>query len=265
MDLHARMQWMGAISAGSHTRPVAGHAVYYARHRPEQTLLYQVVEEYYPAFLNQMAIQGTTLPEYVQRDFDDYLKCGRLEYGFLRVRCTRCHQEQRVAFSCKRRGSSPSPDWRRDLDPALRQRTESEYPFPHAVPGRRLPEHRYRITPIPVGKRANGSGAVTTDPHPRPAHRPLSGTPGITGTRHREQLSGLGGAGRRPDEPDSGPLDCLSHRRRPATGPQGVYPANPAGPRTIRIVHRWVGEGLRLQPACSVPANRGQFCPLNPT
>ena len=118
MDLHARMQWMGAISAGSHTRPVAGHAVYYARHRPEQTLLYQVVEEYYPAFLNQMAIQGTTLPEYVQRDFDDYLKCGRLEYGFLRVRCTGCHQEQLVAFSCKRRGFCPSCGARRMADSA---------------------------------------------------------------------------------------------------------------------------------------------------
>ncbi len=31
---------------------------------------------------------------YVQREFEDYLKCGRLEDGFLRVRCTECHQER---------------------------------------------------------------------------------------------------------------------------------------------------------------------------
>jgi len=35
-----------------------------------------------------MAAQGATLPEYIQREFGDYLKCDRLEYGFLRVRCT---------------------------------------------------------------------------------------------------------------------------------------------------------------------------------
>ena len=53
----------------------------YERHRPEQTLLYQLVEAYYPAFVAQLAAQGTELPEYVQREFEDYLKCGRLEHG----------------------------------------------------------------------------------------------------------------------------------------------------------------------------------------
>jgi hypothetical protein len=27
------------------------------------------------------------LPGYVEREFEGYLKCGRLEHGFLRVRC----------------------------------------------------------------------------------------------------------------------------------------------------------------------------------
>lgn len=30
----------------------------YQRHRPEQTLLYQIVEEYYPAFMAHMVSQG---------------------------------------------------------------------------------------------------------------------------------------------------------------------------------------------------------------
>ena len=34
-----------------------------------------------------------------QRDFEDYLKCGRLEHGFLRVRCDTCHAERLLAFS----------------------------------------------------------------------------------------------------------------------------------------------------------------------
>jgi hypothetical protein len=29
------------------------------------------------------------LPEYVEREFEEYLRCGRLEHGFLRVRCDR--------------------------------------------------------------------------------------------------------------------------------------------------------------------------------
>jgi hypothetical protein len=43
--------------------------------------------------------QGRYLPDYVAREFEDYLKCGRLEHGFLRVRCESCHHEKLVAFS----------------------------------------------------------------------------------------------------------------------------------------------------------------------
>jgi ribosomal protein S27E len=32
---------------------------------------------------------------------------GKLEYGFLRVRCDDCFDEKLVAFSCKRRGFCP--------------------------------------------------------------------------------------------------------------------------------------------------------------
>ncbi len=74
----------------------------YQSHRPEQTLLYQIVDEYYPAFAALMAEQGKELPGYVQREFEEFLQCGRLEHGFLRVRCESCHAEHLVAFSCKR-------------------------------------------------------------------------------------------------------------------------------------------------------------------
>jgi ribosomal protein S27E len=54
----------------------------------------------------------------VTKEFDEYLKCGRLEYGFLRVRCESCHDEKLVAFSCKRRGFCPSCGARRMADSA---------------------------------------------------------------------------------------------------------------------------------------------------
>ena len=57
----------------------------YVRDCPERTLLYQLVEAYYPALLSQLAAEGTALPGYVEREFEDYRKCGRLEHGFLRV------------------------------------------------------------------------------------------------------------------------------------------------------------------------------------
>jgi len=62
--------------------------------------------------------QGRSLPGYVVREFEDYLKCGRLEHGFLRVRCDSCHHEKLVAFSCKRRGFCPSCGARRMADSA---------------------------------------------------------------------------------------------------------------------------------------------------
>lgn len=62
--------------------------------------------------------QGRYLPDYVSREFEDYLKCGRLEHGFLRVRCESCHHEKLVAFSCKRRGFCPSFGARRMADSA---------------------------------------------------------------------------------------------------------------------------------------------------
>lgn len=87
----------------------------YQRHRPEQTLLYRIVEEYYPTFAAHLAERDRKLPGYVQREFGDYLKSGRLEHGFLRVRCD---TEHLVAFSCKRRGFCPSCGARRMAESA---------------------------------------------------------------------------------------------------------------------------------------------------
>ena len=68
----------------------------YERHQPEQTLLYRLVEQHYPAFKASLEARGQYLPRYIQQEFDDFLHCGRLEYGFLRVRCEDCHHERLV-------------------------------------------------------------------------------------------------------------------------------------------------------------------------
>ena len=74
--------------------PVYGHGLgktVYERHQPEQRLIYQLVEAHFPALVDQLAQQGKSLPDHVHREFEAYLKCGRLEHGFLRVRCDKCH------------------------------------------------------------------------------------------------------------------------------------------------------------------------------
>jgi hypothetical protein len=68
----------------------------YQHRRPEQTLLHRIVEQHYPAFTEQLAVRDPALPGYAQREFEDYLKCGRFEYGFLRLRCDSCHAEHLV-------------------------------------------------------------------------------------------------------------------------------------------------------------------------
>jgi len=62
--------------------------------------------------------QGKSLPLHVHQEFDAYLKCGRLEHGFLRVRRDKYHFERLVAFSCKKRGFCPSCGARRMAETA---------------------------------------------------------------------------------------------------------------------------------------------------
>lgn len=105
------------LPAGTEAGPGDG-ASRYARHRPERTPLYQLVQEYYPVLVAHLASQGKELPGYERREFEDYLQCGRLEPGFLRVRCDTCHDEQLVAFNCKRRGFCRSCGARRMAESA---------------------------------------------------------------------------------------------------------------------------------------------------
>ena len=74
---------MTPLLAGKDARAGVARAGQYARHRPEQTLLYQLVEAHYPVFVEHLAARERTLPAQVQREFETTLKCGRLEHGYL--------------------------------------------------------------------------------------------------------------------------------------------------------------------------------------
>jgi len=102
----------------------------YRRRRPEDTALYRCVEQHWDRFLEQ-AEEAGGLPRFVVREVEDYLRCGRLEHGCLRLACRDCGFERVVALSCKRRGFCPSCLGRRMTDTAvhLEQRVLPEVPL----------------------------------------------------------------------------------------------------------------------------------------
>jgi len=87
----------------------------YEPRNPSHTVLYKVIAEHLETFIASLDADpdATGLPVYVQREFYDYLQCGILAHGFLRLGCDTCKHEMLLAFSCKRRGFCPSCAGRR--------------------------------------------------------------------------------------------------------------------------------------------------------
>jgi hypothetical protein len=69
-------------------------------------------------FLAEVESGGSSLPGFVEGEFQRYFRCGVLAHGFARVRCASSHDELLVAFSCKGRGFCPSCGARRMHDTA---------------------------------------------------------------------------------------------------------------------------------------------------
>jgi len=82
----------------------------YTPRDPSRTVLYTVIADHLETFLAALDADPNTpgLPAYVQREFYDYLQCGILAHGFLRLGCDTCPKELLLPFSCKRRGFCPS-------------------------------------------------------------------------------------------------------------------------------------------------------------
>jgi len=100
--------------------PVPTAAPTYRRREPEKDPLYQVLSQHLETFLEHTRTGDRRVPAHVERELRDYLVCGILGYGFVRVRCEDCGESRVVAFSCKRRGFCPSCMGRRMADTAAR-------------------------------------------------------------------------------------------------------------------------------------------------
>jgi len=60
---------MGLLSLKARQAPPKSAGVY-VRHRPETTLLYQIIREYWPEFQAELASQGKYLPAYITQEFE---------------------------------------------------------------------------------------------------------------------------------------------------------------------------------------------------
>jgi ammonia channel protein AmtB len=76
-------------------------SVGYQPRTAESQVLYNVVRDHLEAFLRETAVRtdGAGLPDFVEREFREFLTCGVLARGFARVRCGDCAFERLVAFS----------------------------------------------------------------------------------------------------------------------------------------------------------------------
>ena len=97
--------------------PAPSHVVAYSyqRRTPETSLLRRIVMAQWPGLERAVreATDGRSLPRFIRKAVDGFIKCGMLGHGFLRLFCRTCKTDQLVAFSCKVRGLCSSCDGRR--------------------------------------------------------------------------------------------------------------------------------------------------------
>ena len=76
----------------------------------EHTLLHQVVAEHLEAFLGAVAEagEGAGLPQFVEREFREFLRCGMYEAGVARFQCEGCGRAPPGAVFLQRTGFCPS-------------------------------------------------------------------------------------------------------------------------------------------------------------
>ncbi len=92
--------------------------VAYRPRNPEENPLYGVVAGHLETFLARQHERGRSIPGFVEREFREFLDCGVLARGFIRVHCDECGLDRLVPFSCKKRGFCSSCGGRRMSDTA---------------------------------------------------------------------------------------------------------------------------------------------------
>jgi len=76
---------------------------YRPRH-PERTAFYQLFEGHFDSYVRcyeeRFEPRSGPLRPVVVRSVEEFLSCGRLQGGFARIRCPKCHAEHLLALAC---------------------------------------------------------------------------------------------------------------------------------------------------------------------
>jgi len=109
-------------------------AQYRPRH-PERTVFYQLFEDQFNSYVRcyeeRFEPRSGPLRPVVVRSVEEFLSCGRLQGGFARIRCPKCHAEHLLAFSCRTRNFCAGCQAKRSVLFAERLTSEILAPVPH--------------------------------------------------------------------------------------------------------------------------------------
>jgi len=109
-------------------------AQYRPRH-PERTEFYQLFEGHFDSYVRcyeeRFEPRSGPLRPVVVRSVEEFLSCGRLQGGFARIRCPKCHAEHLLAFSCRTRNFCASCQAKRSVLFAEKLTSDILAPLPH--------------------------------------------------------------------------------------------------------------------------------------
>ena len=109
-------------------------APYRPRH-PERTAFYQLFEDHFDSYVRsyeeRFEPRSGPLRPVVVRSVEEFLSCGRLQGGFARIRCPKCHAQHLLAFSCRTRNFCAGCQAKRSVLFAEKLSSEILAPVPH--------------------------------------------------------------------------------------------------------------------------------------
>jgi hypothetical protein len=146
---------------------ISESAPQYRPRHPEQTAVYQLFENHFDSYVRCYeerfeACSGPLRPVVVC-SVEEFLACARLQGGFARIRCPKCHAEHLLAFSCRTRNFCASCQAKRmehpacGIDAGQTQSLESQARY-ITRPG---------LSMDALKKQPDGSFTVQTPPDPR--------------------------------------------------------------------------------------------------
>lgn len=86
--------------------------------------MYQAISRSWPGISMAYASEDVPPAPHIESEFKRYLRCGILQYGFVRLKCDGCAHERVCAYSCKCRGFCASCGAKRMEQTALRLEKE---------------------------------------------------------------------------------------------------------------------------------------------